>query len=292
MVGMILSEEVVKDSRLPDFIRLSSAFKGKKQYPKIFTHLGLSNFKCKVSDVPIRMPFAIGAALNGIKIDTQDFRCSKFKKALYTALGVPLFISESLLSLAEAKKFKKLKEKQALNVVFSAEGTEGAWDIATMSMRGIESCQSWYSRRAHHLIGSITDPCCAVMYLEDPNDSMGHGTRMLYRTVVRYVVHEEFGPYLFMEQLYPYTNDEFETNAVMVLFALLLQQKTKLNVLYRGCALRSENVCMSLFIPTTDAVVNNSYSASYRDSRIPYKSASEFIEKFPSLNTLKEKFFN
>lgn len=289
---MILSEEVAKDSRLPDFIRLSSAFKGKKEYPKIFPHLGLPNFKCKVSDVRISMPFAINAALNGIKIDTQGWELSKLKKALYTAIGVPLFISEALLSLAEAKKFKKLEEKQSLNVVFSAEGKEGAWDIATMSMRGIESCQSWHSRRAHHLIGSITDPCCAIMYLEDPTDSLGYGTKMIYRTVVRYVVHEEFGPYLFMEQLYPYSSNEFETNAVMVLFALLLHQKSKMNVLYRGCALNTNNVYRSLFIPTTDASVNNNYSASYRDSQIPYKSASKFIEKFPSLNTLKEKFFN
>jgi hypothetical protein len=289
---MILSEDVVKDSRLPDFIRLSSAFKGKKEYPKIFPHLGLSNFKCKVSDVPINMPFAISAALNGVKIDTQDLQCSKFKKTLYTALGTPLFIGESLLSLAEARKYKKLKDKQSLNIIFSAEGKDGAWDIATMSMRGIDSCQSWYSRRAHHLIGSITDPCCAIMYLEDPTHSLAYGTKMLYRTVVRYVVHEQYGPYLFMEQLYPYSSDEFETNAIMVMFALLLHSKTKMNVLYRGCALKSNNVCMSLFIPTTEAVKNNIHSASYRDSQIPYKSASKFIEKFPSLNTLKEKFFN
>src|SRR5690606_23711397 len=41
-------------------------------------------------------------------------------------------------------------------LVFSSDGERGAWDIATMSMRGINSCQGWGKPQSHGLIGSIS----------------------------------------------------------------------------------------------------------------------------------------
>ena len=289
---MIQSEQILTDSKFPDFIKLSSAFKNGKSYPKIFPSLGLSNFKCNLNDVRMNVLFALRSGVTGVKIDTQDLDCSVIKKGLFKVLGLPIFIGDMMVSLLEANKLKKRFEDKKLRVVFSSEGHEGAWDIATMSMRGIESCQSWHCRRAHHLIGSITDPCCAVMYLEDEEDSLGYGSRMLYRTVVRYVIHEEFGPYLFMEQVYPYEEDEAIVNGINTIFALELYKRSKMTVLYKGFALGSSNLKLSLMIPESEAVRANTYSASYRDSNIPYKSLSYVADKFPKLASLKEKFFN
>lgn len=289
---MIYSRDIVQDKRFPDFIRLSSFFTKEKTYRKIFPEIGLPNFKCKLTDISSNVKFAFKEAWLGLKIDTQDWRCWAPKKAAFSALGFPLFIADMFVSLVEAKEVQRELANRNLNIVFSSDDINGAWDIATMSMRGIDSCQSWHSRRAHHLIGSITDPCCAIMYVEDQNDSSGYGTRMLYRTIVRYVVHEQFGPHLFMEQLYPYTEDESMANAITTLFALTLSQRSKMNVLFRGIGLNSKELYKYIVIPQSEPVVNNLYSQSYRDSHIPYKSVNNLFNKFPTLASFKEKFFN
>jgi hypothetical protein len=93
-------------------------------------------------------------------------------------------------------------------ICFSAD----PWDIATMSMRGIDSCMSWKGSRSANLIGSIVDPCCAVIYLTNnqlhtiakkSGSEALVGTEMLARSVVRYVLNEKGqDPSLLLERLY------------------------------------------------------------------------------------------
>ncbi len=68
-----------------------------------------------------------------------------------------------------------------LEIVFSTH----PWDIATMSMRGIKSCQSWGKTQSTCLIGSIIDPNMGIMYITDGKPHSKYGERMLARTVVR-----------------------------------------------------------------------------------------------------------
>lgn len=75
----------------------------------------------------------------------------------------------------------ELSWNKNLEIVFSSR----PWDIATMSMRGISSCQAWGKRQSTCLIGSIIDPSMAVMYLTDGEEHKKYGERMLARTVVR-----------------------------------------------------------------------------------------------------------
>lgn len=79
------------------------------------------------------------------------------------------------------------------------------WDIATMSQRGITSCQSWNeSHLKTALVGSMLCPYTAIAYLTD-GEKTPHGERMLVRSVVRYVVNNDtHRPAIFIDD--PYFN--------------------------------------------------------------------------------------
>lgn len=95
-----------------------------------------------------------------------------------------------------ANQFKKLK------VVFTSDGIDGAWDIATMSMRGIKSCMRWNASRAPALIGSIIDPCCGILYLTNGRKT-SYGSKMLFRALVRLVINTYSNePALLVDRLY------------------------------------------------------------------------------------------
>jgi hypothetical protein len=81
-------------------------------------------------------------------------------------------------------------------VVFSSH----PWDIATMSMRGIRSCQSWRGGYNKCLVGSIVDPCAAIIYIEDKKSNK-YGKLMFARAVVR-LVSTSNGRRLFLEPVY------------------------------------------------------------------------------------------
>ena len=78
----------------------------------------------------------------------------------------------------------QLSWNKSLKIVFS----DHPWDIATMSMRGINSCQAWGKIQSPALIGSILDPNMAIVYLTDGKAHKSYGQRMLARCVVRLVV--------------------------------------------------------------------------------------------------------
>lgn len=127
----------------------------------------------------------------------------------------PSFIrgDENLLKLKEINKVfprigmencsKTIRHNGVYKVVFSSHH----WDIATMSMRGIESCMSWEGGygNGRHLIGSIIDPCVAIIYIED-KDTTRYGTSMVARSVVRFVFNKRTKRRaIFLE--YPYASD-------------------------------------------------------------------------------------
>ena len=99
------------------------------------------------------------------------------------------------------QKAIKLGE-QELDLVFSSDGLEGLWDLATMSMRGVISCMHWdnWERHAKHLVGSIVDPYCGIIYLTDNTDTE-YGKTIVKRSLVRYIIHED-KPALFLEKIY------------------------------------------------------------------------------------------
>lgn len=111
-----------------------------------------------------------------------------------------------LLDLEQMPAFKEYSSNNfngKLNIVFSSDGIDGAWDILTMSQRGIQSCQSWNGQYKNCTIGSVIDPFTAIIYLTSGSKTQ-YGAKMIRRCIVRFVV-DKFvkQPCIFLEYMYP-----------------------------------------------------------------------------------------
>lgn len=172
-------------------------------------------------------------------------------------------------------------------IVFSSDKQKGMWDIATMSMRGIRSCQSWRGSYKRNLIGSIIDPFVGIIYLTN-GDILPKGERMARRALVRYVVHKRTNePALLIERLYPYHNNvwgfnpDIETIAIFIAF---LAKKTK-----NQFPIITSKGISNYIIPNSKIVSKmstcgsfadaNDYCRSYRDSGIAYSRSSKVFFK-------------
>jgi hypothetical protein len=141
-------------------------------------------------------------------------------------------------SLEQSESFKIFSKENIPNkefsIIFSSEGSEGAWDIATMAMRGIKSCQRWDGEYPRCLIGSILSKFVGVMYLtsgvaSDPNAGYSNlGTKMMRRSVVRYAIDaDEDKPCILIDKMYPELDKD-----VLSLFVNAIKSRTELPVYY------------------------------------------------------------
>lgn len=149
------------------------------------------------------------------------------------------FNFENLEQTVEFKTFSKENiPNKEFAVIFSSEGEEGAWDIATMSMRGDwSSCQRWDGEYPRCLIGSILSKFVGVMYLtsgvmNSGNEKNGNrsnlGTKMMRRCVVRYAVDADEGrPCILIDKMYPEIDKD-----VLALFVNSIKSRTDLPVYY------------------------------------------------------------
>lgn len=127
----------------------------------------------------------------------------------------------------EFKEFSRLNVPiSKLEIVFSADD-EGAYDISTMSMRGIESCQSWDGSHRKCLIGSILSKFVGIIYLTSGSDFEGRGEKMIKRCIVRFGVNiKTKKPVLILDKMY-YSHDSLVSD----LFIDALKKRTNLPVL-------------------------------------------------------------
>jgi hypothetical protein len=157
---------------------------------------------------------------------------------------------------------------------------QGAWDMATMSMRGISSCQSWSGCYKRNLVGSIVDPCAGIIYLT--NGTQGEkGSRMIYRAVVRYVVHKEtHKPALMLERIYSANSINNEITALFSAF-LIKKTKGKLPIITSGNKHVIPNSKIVSTLPSCGSYNDAKYYCkSYRDSGIAYaKTNSLYLKK-------------
>jgi hypothetical protein len=192
-----------------------------------------------------------------------------------------IFPSVNLTNKSQLIKSKYISDVfgSAIKIVFSSTGNQGAWDIATMSERGISSCQSWNrlslinETLGNRIIGSIIDPYAGIIYIspvKNPN-------LMICRSIVRFVINKENKkPYLLLERLYFTGNFYYVGNALngigyaikhaMNLFESFLRKESKLPVITAGTTSLA-----SYEIPKSNVVskLKKQY-LSYRDSGIPY----------------------
>jgi hypothetical protein len=213
----------------------------------------------------------------------KDIVCKSkvvFKKgeALFRVWNkINLMLSEDNMKiLTSIETSSYFKEFNALNIaaadpriVFSSTGMDGAWDIATMSERGITSCQSWHSDHATHLAGSVADPYTAIMYLTNGSDFKERGPRMIRRCIVRIGVDEEtLSPVILLEKMYPAYN-----KSISIKFISLLKKKLNKPIKIIDCSAKPKTLANSSIVLIEPKIFNSieANERPYVDSKVKYK---------------------
>ena len=195
---------------------------------------------------------------------------NKMNESLRDGKFVAMAKVETLASFKDfsSKNVPALKYK----LVFSSDGVEGMWDIATMSMRGIQSCQTWGNGMSNdaHVVGSMVDPFTAIIYITSGAKYGEYGSKMIRRCVVRFVVNGHTKkPKLMLERMYPsYDKGTCDT------FIAFLKEKTgnKYEVIQNcygggmGAGTATTYVPMSKIVAELDSA-----HTPYRDSGIVYQ---------------------
>lgn len=177
-------------------------------------------------------------------------------------------------------------KKQKL--VFSSYGDNGVWDIATMSMRGISSCQSWGTSNSKGLIGSIASKYVAVMYLASGDQEVpGYGSKMLNRSVVRLVINDRTKkPALIIDRMYPSENKD-----TLRAFETALSKRSGLDVFY---APHHSGEIGNFYVPSEQWMASylKNGETSYMDSKFNHKQHPTAIPKTTVANRseLTDKF--
>jgi hypothetical protein len=179
------------------------------------------------------------------------------------------------------------KECKNLQIVFSSDGIDGAWDLATMSMRGIKSCMRWEARQSRALVGSITDPCCGIIYLTNGAKTQ-YGSKMLFRALVRVVVDESKKPALILDRLYSsfYKNKPDEYNRldlqIRELFVNYLKKRVN-NCTVLDAVKDRTSLLTYYYLPQPDNIRDLAeLEMSYRDTPIQY-APNYFSSLYPGI---------
>lgn len=131
-------------------------------------------------------------------------------------------------SLSKVKKFNQLNTpiSNQYQIVFSSSGDDGSWDIATMSMRGIESCKSFEGIQNLCLIGDVASKYVGIIYLTSGRKEK-YGEKMIKRCIVRFGVDtKNKSPVIILDKMYDSYNSQIAS-----LFIDALQKRTNLSVL-------------------------------------------------------------
>lgn len=182
----------------------------------------------------------------------------------------------------EFKDFSRVNvPNKKYTIVFSSTGDDGAWDIGTISMRGVTSCQSWNAPQSRGLIGSISSKFVGVVYLASEQEIPGYGSKMLNRAMVRFAIHKTTKkPALIMDRMYP--NQNADTQAA---FIKVLKEKSGLEVYctYDASGYSSKlNISTDYYIPDEPSrSFLRQGEFSYMDYAIPVQTHTPSIKKLP-----------
>jgi hypothetical protein len=136
-------------------------------------------------------------------------------------------------SLLNVKLFHKINvPNREYYVVFSGSGDEAAWDVCTMSSRGISSCQAITDEPGEYnsaLIGSVLSRYVGIIYLTSGNDTDNkYGNKMIKRCLVRFAINNANNKekVIILDKMY----DSYDP-VISKLFIEALQSRTNLKVL-------------------------------------------------------------
>lgn len=188
--------------------------------------------------------------------------------------------SEVKVEMTKTDQYQEFKNFSRVNVpskkytvIFSSSGDDGAWDIGTISMRGVTSCQAWNAPQSRGLIGSISSKFVGVIYIASDQEIPGYGSKMLNRSLVRFVIHRTTRkPALFLDRMYPNQN-----NDTLNVFKNVLKEKSGIDVFST-----SETNVGDFYIPDeTSRKYLKQGEFSYMDFAINIQEHTPSIKKVP-----------
>lgn len=184
-------------------------------------------------------------------------------------------------SMEEFKRFSSDNlPSDRFQIVFSSDGVDGLWDIATMSQRGIASCQSWKGQYKNNLVGSIVDPFVGIIYLTSGAKLNDLGTKMVKRCIVKFVVNAETKkPFFMIDRMYP----EFDKEIVDKFIDYIKRHTNNKFDVEFGPSMGYKLVNQT-YIPSSKVHEKlTQHTRSYRDTRIAYKK-----ELTPEITTFEK----
>lgn len=219
-------------------------------------------------------------------------------EAILRVLGkVQEMIAEYKIEFVKSDQYQEFKDFSRVNVpnkkytiAFSSSGEDGAWDIGTISMRGVTSCQSWNAPQSRGLIGSISSKFVGVIYLASEQEIPGYGSKMLNRSMVRFAIHKTTKkPALVIDRMYPNQN-----NDTLAAFKKVLKEKSGLEVYctFDDGYNRNTNIGNDYYIPDEPArKFLKQGEFSYMDYAIAVQPHVPSIKKAPeNITVLTEAF--
>jgi len=185
----------------------------------------------------------------------------------------------------EFKDFSRVNvPNKKYTVCFSSYGEDGAWDIGTISMRGITSCQAWSAPQSRGLIGSISSRYVGVVYISSDKDEVpGYGTKMLNRCMVRFAIHKNTKkPVLMIDTMYPNSNAD-----TLATFKKVLKEKSGLEV-----RATSDGAMNEYYMPDEPSrKLLKQGETSYADHPIEVREHTSSIKVIPmNIKSLTENF--
>lgn len=182
----------------------------------------------------------------------------------------------------EFKDFSRVNvPNKKYTVAFSSHGEDGAWDLGTISMRGVTSCQSWNAPQSRGLIGTISSKFVGVIYLASDQEVPGYGTKMLNRSMVRFAIHKTTKkPVLVLDRMYPNPN-----NDTLAVFKKVLKEKSGLEVLTTWEGNGYNSIASEYYIPDEPSRKHLKQGEfSYMDYAIPVMAHDPSIKKVAAAN--------
>jgi len=203
----------------------------------------------------------------------------------YAGYG-PLALTRMDSLFGAMNSFENVLNVNDLKVVFSGSGGKGLWDLATMSMRGVSSCQRWGNKHAKALAGSMVDPYAGIIYITN-NKKSRRGLKMIRRSVVRFVVHKTSRkPAILIERVYPHDYNGGMTDVVTLMaFRHFIKTKTKdkFPIIYGENRDEAQKYFIPLTAPVSELILTSSSRGrtpneelSFRDSKIQYSKSPKY----------------
>lgn len=203
------------------------------------------------------------------------------------------------ITMIKTDQYQEFKDFSRVNVpnkkyvlAFSSSGEEGAWDIGTISMRGVISCQSWNAPQSRGLIGSISSKFVGVIYLASEQDIPGYGSKMLNRSMVRFAINKNTRkPALILDRMYPNHNAD-----TLAAFKKALKEKSGLDVYSTfddaGGYNRTVNIGTEYYIPDEpSSKFLKQGEFSYMDYKIETKPHAPVIKKLSAnITSITDEF--